>query len=78
MSDYLVLYNKGNSADCVIVYYDEIVSWYYKKSFKNDELVIELIDDNTLRIEAFSKNIFEYNMNVFLKDKKKKQNTVLE
>lgn len=71
--EYLVLYNHVNSADCMIVYYDDVVSWRYNVGFKEDELIITLSDGSTQKIEAFSKLTFELAMNKFLKDKKDKK-----
>ena len=70
--DYLVLYNRADNNTCVLVYYDEVISWTYNWSANRDYLNIELIDGQNERIEAFSKTIFESNMNRFLKEKKKK------
>lgn len=71
--DYLIIYNKGNSADCYIVYYEDIVTWRYMGGFKEDELVINLVDGSSLKLEAFSKILFEREMNKFLKEKKEKK-----
>lgn len=70
--DYLVLYNRADNNTCVLVYYDEVVSWNYTWSANRDYLNIELQNSQKERIEAFSKTIFESNMNRFLKEKKKK------
>lgn len=72
-SNYLILYNKGNSVDCYIVYYADIVTWKYIGGFKEDELIINLIDGTSLKLEAFSKIRFEREMNKYLKDKKEKK-----
>lgn len=72
-NDYLIIYNKGNSADCYIVYYEDIVSWKYIGGFKEDELIINLVDGTSLELEAFSKIRFEREMNRFLKEKKEKK-----
>ena len=70
--EYLVLYNRADNNSCVLVYYDEIISWNYSWSANRDYLNIELENGESERIEAFSKTIFESNMNRFLKEKKKK------
>ena len=69
--NYLVVYNKANKNTCVMIYYDEIVSWHYSWSTNRDYLYIELEDGTIEKVEAFSKTLFESNMNRFLKDKKK-------
>lgn len=71
--DYLVLYNKADKNNCFIAYYDEIDTWWYSWSPKRDFLHIELTDGSEIKIEAFSKPIFEARMNQFLKDKRKKK-----
>lgn len=70
--EYLVLYNKANHAECTMVYYEDVRSWNYSVGFSDDELYIELNDGSSLRIEAFSKFLFESLMNRYLKDRKKK------
>ena len=69
--NYLVMYNKADRNSCVLIYYDEVASWHYTWSTNRDYLNIELEDGSVERIEAFSKTLFESNMNRFLKDKKK-------
>lgn len=69
--DYLVMYNKADKNTCVLIYYDEVASWHYSWSTSRDYLYIELEDGSVEKIEAFSKTLFEANMNRFLKEKKK-------
>lgn len=71
-SNYLVMYNRADKSSCVIIYYDEVSSWYYSWSAAKDYLVIELEDGNKEKIEAFSKTIFEAFMSRHLKNKRKK------
>ncbi len=52
---YLVMYNRGSKNDCIMIYYDEIVSWRYRKGTLEDELSIELIDGSIERIECFNR-----------------------
>ncbi len=70
-SDYLVMFNKADKSSCVLIYYDEISSWYYTWSANRDYLYIELENGSTEKIEAFSKTLFEANMNRFVRGKKK-------
>lgn len=70
--DYMILHNKANKTDCVLIYYEDVVSWHYQWNAYKDYLYIELIDGTNERIEAFSKTEFELAMNRFLKDKRKK------
>lgn len=71
---YMVLHNKANKSDCVLIYYDDVTSWYYSWSGYVDYLYIELEDGTVEKIEAFSRKKFERSMNIYLKDKKKKVN----
>ncbi len=71
--DYMILYNKADKTNCALIYYDEVVSWTYVWGANRDFLVVELVDGNEEIIEAFSKTIFESNMNRFLRNKRKKQ-----
>ena len=70
--DYLVLYNRADRNNCVLIYYDEVASWNYSWSAGRDYLYIDMEDGTTEKIEAFSKTLFEAQMNRFLKDKHRK------
>lgn len=70
--DYMILHNKANKSDCVLIYYEDVVSWNYQWNAKKDYLFIELEDGSVEKIEAFSKTEFELAMNRYLKDKRKK------
>lgn len=70
--DYLVMYNRADKSSCVIIYYDEVASWYYAWGATKDYLVIELADGNSEKMEAFSKRLFEAHMSRYLRDKHKK------
>lgn len=70
--DYLVLYNKADKNSCVLIYYEDVVSWSYSRGANRDYLFIELSDGSQEKIEAFSRSVFESNMNRFMKDKKRK------
>ena len=69
--EYLVMFNKADKNSCVLIYNDEISSWYYTWSANRDYLYIELENGTTEKIEAFSKTLFEANMNRFARGKKK-------
>ena len=70
--DYMVMYNKADKTNCVLIYYDEVVSWNYVWGANRDFLLVELIDGSEEIIETFSKTLFESNMNRFLREKHKK------
>lgn len=69
---FLVLYNRADKNKCELIYYEEIVSWHYSWGANKDYLVIELMDGSSQKLETFSKYLFEYQMNRFLKDKHRK------
>lgn len=70
--EYFVMHNRADKSLCVLIYYDEVKSWKYNWTANRDTLNIELINDTTESIEAFSKTIFEAYMFRFLRDKHKK------
>ena len=70
--DYLIMQNKASRDDCVIIYYDEIVSWQYINTHRVDTLVIELIDGTVEKIECFNRIKVTNYMNYFVKDKQLK------
>ncbi len=67
-NEYLVMYNRADKDSCVLIYYDEVLSWHYQKG-NRDYLFIELENGTTESIEAFSKYLFEVKMNGFMKEK---------
>ena len=67
--EYVVLHNKVDRNTCMMIYYEDIKGWYYSWTAKKDFLIIELNDDSVVKMEAFSKQLFEKYMNIFLKDK---------
>jgi len=69
--DYLVLYNKANKEDCALIYYEDVVNWSYQKGKSVDYVLIELEDGTVEKIEAFSKSLFVFHLNTFMKNKKK-------
>ena len=71
--DYVILYNRASKNDCVIVYYDEIVSWQYIKGRKVDRLEIILDDGKVECVECFSRYMVCKYMNYFAKDKQVKK-----
>ena len=70
--EYMVAYNRADKSNCVLIYYEDVLSWHYHRGTQHDYLYIELEDGRSERIEGFSRTIFESNMNRFLKDKNRK------
>lgn len=60
---WMVLYNQHNRAECVMIYYDDIVSWQYEWHSSVDSLVICLLDGTTESLDVFSKYRLEKLMN---------------
>lgn len=61
--DSLVLHNKASKDDCVLIYYEDVTSFIYVRGSLKDYLQIALEDGSIEKVEAFSKIIFESNMN---------------
>ena len=70
-TDYVILFNKANQSNCILIYYEDIESWSYINGFLEDEVVIELVDGSTQRIECFSKNKIERLLGLYAKGKQK-------
>ena len=70
--EYMIVYNKASKDDCVLIYYEDVSSWYYKFNVYQDTLEIHLVDDSIQKIPGYSKTVYESIMNKYLKDKKKK------
>lgn len=66
--EYLILYNRRRSDDCMLIYYDEIVSWKYERHPSADELIITMVDGSTQKQECYSKRIAIY-MRIYVADK---------
>ncbi len=69
--NYMVLYNKVDKNDCVIIYYDDIVFWNYQRNVQNDTLTIELLDGSVESINCFDKHRIQRFMFIYAKGKKK-------
>lgn len=70
-TSYVILFNKANQANCILIYYEDITSWTYLSGFIEDEVVIELVDGSSQRIECYSRRKFERLMNLYAKGKQK-------
>lgn len=66
--EYLILYNRRRTDDCMLIYWDEIVSWKYEKHSTADELIITLVDGSTQKQECYSKRICIY-MRIYVPEK---------
>ncbi len=67
--EYVILYNRPAKSDCMMIYYDEIVSWSYKKGSVEDELLFELIDGSKERVECFNRYKVRSILNEYASDK---------
>lgn len=52
---WMALYNQHNKQECMMVYYEDIVSWQYEWHSTVDSLVICLIDGSTESLDVYSK-----------------------
>lgn len=66
--EYLILYNRRHRSDCMLVYWDEIVTWQYEKHASSDDLLIMLVDGSTEKLETYSRGICRY-MRMYAPDK---------
>ncbi len=71
--DYLILYNR-KSPDCMLVYWDDIVSWQYEKHASTDSLIIIMVDGSTETLECYSGKIRRY-MKAYVPDKEVRTRT---
>ena len=67
--DYVVLYNRKNRDECMLIYWDEIMRWQYQKHNNEDMLVLNLIDGQTEAIECFNRNRTVSYFKIYAKDK---------
>ena len=70
--DYAVLYNRADHNECLMIYYEDVLSWKYQRGVTYDELKISLEDGSSASVEAFSRFRFESVMNLYLREKKVK------
>lgn len=75
-SDYLILYNCHSRDECMLVYWDEIVSWQYEWHASVDELVITLTDGSTQTAEMYSKASIYRAMSQFAPGKERKSGRI--
>ena len=59
-SRYLILYNRKDRSDCMLVYWEDIVSWQYEWHTYADLLVIMLVDGSTEIQEVYSSRVRRY------------------
>ena len=73
-SDYLVLYNRKNRDECMLIWWDEIVAWQYQKHNNEDTLWLELIDGHVESIECFNRGRVVSYFKVYASGKERQQN----
>lgn len=74
--DYLVMFNNRNRTQCMIIYWDEIVSWQYEWHPSSDLLVVNLIDGSSQSVDMFSKQSVAKLMNLFAPNKEMRKQTI--
>lgn len=75
-NDYLVLHNQHDRQECMIIYYEDIVSWQYEWHSNYDVLSICLVDGSTESQEMFSKWRVQKYLNEYAPDKELKKTGV--
>ena len=71
---YMVIYNRVNRSDCMLVYYDEIVEYRWLPQVRADELLLQLQDDSTLSVPVFRRRKILELMERYAPGKRAKQN----
>jgi|LAHS01.1.fsa_nt_gb hypothetical protein len=61
--DWMALYNQHNKQECMMIYYEDIVSWQYEWHSYVDSLIICLLDGTTESLDVYSKYRIEKLMN---------------
>ena len=60
-SDYMILYNCEDNSECMLAYYEDIVSWRYEWHANVDLLVLSMVDGSTETQEMYSRwSIMKY------------------
>lgn len=62
-NDWMALYNQHNKQECMMIYYEDIVSWQYEWHSSVDSLIICMIDGTTEALDVYSKRRLEKIMN---------------
>lgn len=68
-NDHMILHNKASKEDCMLIYYEDIVSYEYKRGSFKDYLFITLTNETTENIDAFSEKTLLKKMNRFCPNK---------
>lgn len=69
---YMILYDNRMRDSCMLIYWDEIVSWSYEWHPGCDLLVITLVDGSTRTADMYSKRSVAKYMNLYAPNKEKK------
>ena len=72
--DYIVLYNRHDKSECLIIYYEDMVSWHYEWNPSYDQLVISLVDGSVEKQEVYAKYRIEKWLNSLAPGKQAKKN----
>lgn len=69
LPDYMILNNQNDDNSCMVVYYEEIVSWRYDYHSNFDVFSVTLVDGSVQSIEMFSKLLIRHYMKMYAPDK---------
>ena len=70
--EYLVLYNCRDKAECMVIYWEDIVNWQYEWSPVVDHFAVTLVDGHTEIQEVYAKGRIQRAMNHYAPGKEKK------
>ena len=54
-TDWMALYNQHNHQECMMIYYEDIVSWQYEWHSSVDSLILCLTDGSTESLDVYGK-----------------------
>ncbi len=54
-TNWMVVYNQHNRQECMMIYYEDIVSWQYEWHSSTDSLILCLTDGSTESLDVYGK-----------------------
>lgn len=54
-NEYLIIYNSPNKDMCTLIFYDEVVSWYYQSNKDFDEVIFEMADGHREVLKTYAR-----------------------
>ncbi len=53
--EYMILYNLTDRTSCTMIYWEDVVTWQYEHHFRNDQLVVNLVDGTSEFADVYSR-----------------------